>query len=532
MNLQKLKKVAFWVLLPAVFAYSVHVRSENMQMPMSRHHEWISAHTLLTLKIWEKEGIANHYFSPVYAFSNPGDIGSNFLGGVVDQNNRGYYVSYPPFAFILPYVVFRVMQVPMDHHSLQWFSLAIHFCVAFTLLLIINLLSGRRLGDGLFIPSFAAYGAYLFMPGALWFHSNVYFCDTLVQMFFVLLVYLYLLMYKAQKISKWLLTSFGLCVFAAVYTEWLGLFVAFSLFICTAVLCFKNRQKYMPVAIAIALCTTLPLLTTVWQYAQISGFDNLIETSAEKYANRSGHSKADISDHGLNDSNPYSIPILKQHYETSYGPFFPLIRFSAILLALVLASQYLRKRENAADSLLLVVTGVMLPIALHHFVFYNFTVVHDFSTLKTGVPIALLLGLVVAKLQEVVSAFNKSAGLAVALSLTAYFYFVYVTKGVEKYLEVNNPKNASVYFALCGTIARKYISPDEVVFARVVSPEMLYYTERNVVKAGNLQEATAALNGHMMAKKGVFIDIENFESPTVKRLVRINAVGDSVDVKL
>ncbi|MBK9190197.1 MAG: hypothetical protein IPM77_01175 [Crocinitomicaceae bacterium] len=87
-----------------LFFISVSIRQENFSVPLSRHHEWITAHTLITCEIWEKNGGPSAYhFSPVYTYPGEGNIRRKMLGGVVDDKGEVYYVSYPPFSFLFAY---------------------------------------------------------------------------------------------------------------------------------------------------------------------------------------------------------------------------------------------------------------------------------------------------------------------------------------------------------------------------------------------------------------------------------------------
>ncbi|MBK7668258.1 MAG: hypothetical protein IPJ32_13530 [Sphingobacteriaceae bacterium] len=175
-----------------LFAISIAIRYSNLKSPLTRQQEWQTGHVLTTLSVWEQNGIANHYFSPVWTFNNPPDKITNSLGGVKDKEGYTYYVSYPPFSFILPYFVFKITGQDASIGGIRIFSLLIHFICALLIFLIVYKFSKKRLSEDYFIPAYVAFCFYVFATGNLWFHGNFYFADSLVHVFVLGSIYVFL----------------------------------------------------------------------------------------------------------------------------------------------------------------------------------------------------------------------------------------------------------------------------------------------------------------------------------------------------
>ena len=176
-----------------------------------------TGHVLTTLKIWEQNGIAEHHFSPVWTFNNPGDKLTNSLGGIKDTQGYTYYTSYPPFSFILPYAFIKLSGQDVSVTGIRIFKFIVHFVCAFLIFLIIHKFFNKKIKETIFIPAHAAFAFYVFATGNLWFHGNFYFADSLVHIFILGTVYLLLFIVgkpqenvKSKNLLLFLLTFFNL----------------------------------------------------------------------------------------------------------------------------------------------------------------------------------------------------------------------------------------------------------------------------------------------------------------------------------
>ena len=98
--------------------------------------------------------------------------------------------------------------------------------------------------------------------------------------------------------------------FFLIYTEWLGVFFAFSVFLYALV---NVKRKVMRRVLLIIIITSIASLAlTFWQYSQISGFNAFIRMSIGNYLVRSG--VAQLTDHNLHYWNIQSWKNIKCHY--------------------------------------------------------------------------------------------------------------------------------------------------------------------------------------------------------------------------
>ena len=289
LNKRALFRNSLWFFLLCLFLLSVAIRAPHINRPLSTNYEWVTAHTLVTLQIWSEEGIVHHRFAPIYTFNNPND---HFIGcppsGISDDDGNHYYVSYPPFSFILPFLVMKGLGVYPSVLALQIFNLLIHFVCAVGIYCLVVLISNRRISAAPFPPALAAYSVYIFSSSALWHHSNVYFADVLVQLFFIWSVLVLISALKARgglNLPKGI--GIGLCIFFMSYTEWIGVFFT----AIVAVLCLFLRRRepdFMKIFWIVLLSSCIAIGLVIWQYLSIKGLHDFIELAQNRLSERSG----------------------------------------------------------------------------------------------------------------------------------------------------------------------------------------------------------------------------------------------------
>ena len=209
----------------AAFMLSVGLRLPLLDRPLSAHHEFCTAITLITLQNWWTDGIAAHAGAPTGVFVKEA---RTFLPEhLYDRNEQAlalYYFSHPPLAFDLPYALFVLTGTPPNALGLELFNLFFHLVTALCLAGTLNavLPAGSR------APLYAAV-LYLFMPGPLWFHSNAYMGDIFVQNTWVLhLLAAVLLFHRNDPVRRSSVAFFALTLFLAVLTSWLGVFAGLT----------------------------------------------------------------------------------------------------------------------------------------------------------------------------------------------------------------------------------------------------------------------------------------------------------------
>jgi hypothetical protein len=489
------------ILLAGLFAASVVLRWPYLNRPLSHNYEWVTAHTLITLDIWQTHPPHRTHFAPIYTYPYPADTHvRSLMSGLADDEGRYYYVSYPPFAFLLPHAVFSLAGISPGVLSLQLFNLFVH---ATTALLFYALLTGRRPAsttrtvDG---PAIAGFAIYTLSAPNLWYHANVYFADILVQPFFLLtLLGIHRGVDPAPARRHLSIVAIG--AFLATYTEWLGVFLVFGL--CAGAFVFRPRDPgWRRLAVAGAAGCLAALTLTLVSYARIAGLEAFIDTSITRFAVRSGQDRG-----MLIDGSAYLQ--LAVHYGRAYFPQ------GMLLVVLGLASVTYRAKMSLERRLLAPLLLSTAAVVGHHVVFFEFTVIHEFALLKSSIPI----GIAVTMLWDRLAAGDRASGsrmlrmfgagcTAALLGLSIYLFHRHViTEDVEAFREV-------------GLLLRQEASPDETVFLMtdpvlggilvddpehaVVAPQVLYYAGRDVLAVRSIDEARQHLRTYGKTAGRVF----------------------------
>jgi len=136
----------------------------------------------------------------------------------------------------------------------------------------------------------------------------------------------------------------------------------------------------------------------------------------------------------------------------------------------------------AKDMKTAVFCSAVLPPALHHLVFFNFTAYHEYSTLKDAPIIALLAGILASRLWKNDTTLSFPAMRSRTLVICSAIMFCVIS--IREYRMLTGPLLPG-YKAIGECIARN-ATPDEVVFAQfqqsneVPLPQVVLYAHRNI----------------------------------------------------
>lgn len=503
------KKITQLLLLLLLFSLSVFIRFPDLSSDLNRESEWQTGHVLTTLSIWENDGLSAHYFSPVWTFNTPADKFTNSLGGIKDKNNFTYYTSYPPFSFILPYAVLKLCGVKVSVSAIRIFSLLIHLPCSLLVFLLVNLLWKN------FIPSLLAFCVYLFSAGNLWFHGNFYFADSLVQLFVLGTLLVFVVIVKSPE--KNLRTKNSLLVlltFFGIYTEWLALFVAIFVLLFL-VWKLKTTKLYLRYVIGIICGISLSLSLIIVQYSSIAGFTELKQHSLNKYSSRSGFIEQTALD-GLSITEKNSFSEIYHNYIRHYN-------YPGLLVLLGMAFLIWRRFKNSSNTDWNTIAQytlwiLVLSVITHHLLFFNFTAIHDVSTLKTSLLFCLFLGYVSSIFNFIFSEQKSYLNSIIVLGLIVFIVF-----SANRYHQVNAGGNDIYHQEKVGKLIAEFSSPDEVVFTNIgVSPVMMWYAQRNPVTVKNEEEGRLLLQS-MYPNKALFLKINPKDSTRFYELIRLSA---------
>lgn len=395
-------------LLAILWLVSVCIRIPFLNRPLSIHHEWMLAHLLITLQIWDEKGIPNSKYALIYTYpQDKTNTHLDFIGGVKDKKGNFYYVSYPPLAFFAAYFFCKIFFLPIAPLSIQIFNLLWHFVCAYWLYKVIQILfqSDRY--------ALWAYILYLFLPFNLWYHGNSYFVDIFVQGLWIGYVYFWLKVYYEPHKSQNYIFLF-LLAFCMMYTEWIAVFVGISTLTAGVLLYIKTRdlKHFLPVTIAGA-AMVLALSLTLYQYANIENFETLKNALQNKYEFRSGKKELREPNTGL-----YWFMFL-YHYVKAYSPLLMFILIAGFYLVFKQKKEIFKAFNFFSVSIL---TLFLLPVLLHHGILFGFTYFHEFSVLKSSfmlivaglwlvrklnIPQWILVGIVIMQISMYYGAFYR-----------------------------------------------------------------------------------------------------------------------------
>jgi hypothetical protein len=470
----KAKTITAFILL-ALFGLSAIIRLPLLNRPLSKHHEFCTAIALRILKCWEQEGIKNLRFKPATNYQGEANkFINNYASGsgsIKDLKGNYYYLSHPPLAYYLAYSFFTISQIKVAVLPLQIFNLLLHFVSALGIFLIINTLYKKPINE-FNIPAIVGFTVYLFNPATLWFQSNVYMSDMVVQLPFIYAVFICakMMMYERHLIKNSLLLL--IVCFAMVYTSWLGIFFCLS-----ALILMLRSKLLLSLTLVEVLLTALALGLglTFLQYAKIAGIANFKTEMLCRFNDRS-------SFHGMTYFLLSFYAIIKNYFFNYAALYFMLA------VALLLVYKVRKKiRLNSIFSSIMVVS--IVPILLLHLFLSNYSG-HDFTVLYAAVPFSLFAGFLTERIYTRVKPLYLFLFVAVFIAINvAQFYY---TNRPGKLSQSGEPYD--IYMKE-GNFIKQQASAAEIVFALDYkpSPETIWYAQRNIKQVSHVEEAYAFL---------------------------------------
>ena len=371
-----------------LFFSAVFVKIDNLKAPIGRHHEWVTAHTLITADIWNKNGGPSYSgFSPVYTYKGKANFGRKMLGGVTNSEGH-HYVSYPPMSFITAYYATSIFGGP-DVTSIRVLSLLCGLFIAVLLVWIIRNFESNK--EKISWIGLIAAGTLIFSEGNLWYFGQIYFADILVPIFILWSFYLFQKVIQLDY-SNGKLVFIGLLLssFFAVYTEWLGLFWVGFMGLSLLIYYFKKKLKiYFLGFIAVFFGSALALFTTLVQYTNIKGWDNLEKAWSSKFAERSGNAMfSENPEFDLGSGDSYDK--LTEHFWDDASGIWMGFLVIGLGLIITLVIKNLRSRIYKPGKLLTPVLILLGAVLIHYLLFFNFNVLHHFGSIKMSLALILM----------------------------------------------------------------------------------------------------------------------------------------------
>ncbi|MBL7944883.1 MAG: hypothetical protein JNN32_02395 [Flavobacteriales bacterium] len=469
------------LILLMVFTLSVAVRWPLMDRPLSAHHEYCTAFTLIALTNWWEDGFATHKGMPSGGFIRDG--AALFPADRYDRNARAvglYYFSHPPLAYDLPYALFVLFDTAPNAAGLQWMNIIFHLITTMVFFFALRVVMDER---------GALFGAvlYLFLPATLWFHGNVYMSDMFVQVPWILhLVFALRLFQDKGPVPRRNWIGYGVTLFLVVYTSWLGVFAA-AVGVLVAVLRWwrEARSRLVSLVLLTGLALVAAFGLTAWRFLQVIDAGALLDHYAARFAVR-GSIGADL------------WPTLKQVAVNYRIGFLPVI----VLLVVLVLRNTRRKAETSAFSGTLGLFALLsgLPVLLDHLVLLQYAE-HDFAALKAA---PLLCGLAGWQLSQLGSTWSR---VALGLTCLAGVLYFYRTNPLPGHDQGRYAQEQTI-----GSFIATNAAADEVVFGQGIStePQVVWYARRNVLGVASIEDAERMLRERDLPR-GVVISVSNGE---------------------
>ncbi|MDX2361784.1 MAG: hypothetical protein QNK23_13325 [Crocinitomicaceae bacterium] len=365
--------------LLGIFAFTVLIRWPNLDRPLSKHHEFVTAISLRVLQVWEQEGAGTFNWSPAMNYSGRAnkfiDNHATSLHQVMDEHGNYYYTSHPPLAYILPHVFFTTFGLEANVLNLQLFHLLINLLTAFIVVWIVKALNGS------WRQQLLSYTIYLFLPAVLWFQSNTYMSDMLVHFFFALGILVCIHLNNAMR--KRTIVAYFLVIFAMIYTSWLGiLFAAVS----GTYFLFKVQRRSIFFVSLIASVGALALIYL--QYSSINGSQAFLDQLSQRFSAR-GSNSSDAS-YSFFRQKGYEVGLIAFNYIVNYASLI-------VLFVVILFNRSTLKNVIQSNKMLFILS--VIPVILLHLLLLNYSG-HDFTVLYLSLFIALIAGKFLAEISS------------------------------------------------------------------------------------------------------------------------------------
>jgi len=495
-----MKLLKLLVVLLCIFSISVFLRIPHIEKEVSPYNEtYVTIFTVF--ENWHSQGIANCYFTPVLTWQKDGDKFIANYKRLEDKKGNNYYVSYPPFSFLFPYAISSVLDIEPGQVFIQILNIILHFISAFFIYLIICRYCKCHYSK-ICPAALIGFISYTFIPVLLYMHTFDFFPEMLGQVFFIIGIYLYqLLDEKKDKLNNKLLFLFGFNLFIMIYTEWIGIFFAFTLLMIT-ISKFKKDIFFRKLSITVILVSFLALALIIFQFGYINGIGNLARSLSLRFLERSGFFGEHYSDLGISYNNSESyLLLLRQLHHTLMG--FGYL-FIILLIWWLVKNKFLVKKLFFGKTLLII---IVLPIIFEFFIFFNATLIHYICWAKFGIPISIGTALLIHNLTSKSDALKKintwSIGVFIVLILTAILAFQTFKTHAEQISQKDDRLN---YY---GSVVKQYSSDYESIFISLpkemkqFNTYLCFISKRNMINAESLEEVNNILKEKHKVK-GVF----------------------------
>ncbi len=503
-------------------------------LDIDAHHEYLMAHSLVSLRALDQWGIGNLLGASVLVPKS-----SEYLHANITIFNKadGVYLSYPSLWLVVPYLIFKTLTIPISNANLQIYHLICDrllssIVIYFLFLEIIQLFEKINFvkGWGRKILALLATSAWMFNPPVLYWSQNVYFCDQAVLLpIYGLLLFAIKERFQFHNLSRSKrLILFSLSLLAAGF-DWYGWVFLFLLILVVTI-------HLAPKTIWAALQPVITAITIIiiWFGSQLfyfkDGFNQITNVALERVG---AHLKFELNQEVFVMSL-YWVQYLPKFLQSIWDA--GKLSLPIIFLGLVILLGWLYWHTQNKSSLLSVALLIIFSPLLQIVLLRQHSTIHDFSAFKFALPtiftiwiiiplsILILLDYLPNLLQSFVSLFGQELNPLYALIFQQTISWLMV--GVFIFLVVFINQDVSSEFTKfagsgkrypkeIGAIIQKYISTDDLPISNSMSlgsvpPQLTWYTNRFIYRTPELRNLPKRLNvPNLKHLNPVFLIYEN-----------------------
>jgi hypothetical protein len=483
-----------------LFLISVLCRIPFLTRPLDGEHDMLTLHSLLYLSIWNSVGLQASRYSLRMTYENPADkfVRGTFHSGMFDSKGNFYYVSFPPFAWLLAFSLLKVFHLPVHPIWLKLINLAVLFPATLALYSVLERASGVE--DRSIARKVALLGValFLFNRAVLLSLGNLFSPHELVVPIWIISVYFYCAAQDRSDRERMNLALFGVMTFLACYCDWQGWAAAATFFLWSLVRRVRRPVDYRLAGLSVISVVLAGVLIFV-EYSSIDGPQAFLGALASRFLRRAGISGS--SEAGLTLWNPDTYFYIYYRYREQYTPLLLLLGALISMYFLVpRLSRSLRWTSEVQRALFL----FGLPVVIDHILLANHTAIHNFATLKTApflvVTVVVLMGGLV---RHPWGEGNDSVRFPVLMRCTLAVAVVCLV-ATKRYLNERNDLNPA--YSRLGMTIRQQSNPKQVIFLlggesvsgnrlRYMS-NLIYFAGRNVQAVDREEEARQFLERH------------------------------------
>lgn len=313
-----------------MFVFSAYIRkpyeAEGFTMSDATYH------VLLTMQAYDETPCLIHKWLPIQTFGD--QCNKHIENGpslLQDEYGNSYYVSFSPMGFYFPYFFCKILHLGLTVRSLYIFNCLLMMLSAILTGYIMYLL----FKDMLFF--YLSMIAYMFIPEVLYSQGIVYWHHSLSQVFLLLQIVFFILLFVIKQKNNWLYVLFFIIAFLYPYLEWSGFIsnigIAFGiLMIDLAIAPDKQGVKRISISMLSLIRSIFLLILTIGAFGYyIFRFSNIAPVNqvvSMMFSRAGARSNA-------------SITVLLQGYRNS---FYPLLIGELIFFLIILMIKKARKK--------------------------------------------------------------------------------------------------------------------------------------------------------------------------------------------